>query len=286
MDFGLGSLFDLLNRKIGARRRRKMTAEELIRGGFQIRNTYQAMVLRGGKLVYEFEPTSNLMTLEGLNDLLSKYWKGSSYTAAFYVAPIERAAAATLGSSPFSTTNTSALVTVTHTSHGLLVGDSIWFAGASAVAGLTIAGKYSVTSVTNANSYVITAGGNANATTTGGGSSVTVEYVGGNDTAAKINATINWPTTNGWQLCTAYNESVRQTLTLGSISAQAVDNSASKAAFSINGTKTIDGACIVTNSGKTSTSGLIAGEAMFATSRDVLSGDTLQVQCNLSAATG
>ena len=33
------------------------------------------------------------MTLEGLNDLLGKYWKGSSYTAAFYVCPIERAPA-------------------------------------------------------------------------------------------------------------------------------------------------------------------------------------------------
>lgn len=81
-----------------------------------------------------------------------------------------------LGSNPFSTTNLSATVTVTHTSHGATTGDYVTFGGASAVAGLTINGEYQLT-VVNANSYTINAGSNANATTTGGGSTVNVIYV-------------------------------------------------------------------------------------------------------------
>src|SRR5579859_5010895 len=82
----------------------------------------------------------------------------------------------TLGASPFATTSGSAVVTVTHTSHGAATGDYVTISGAAAVAGLTLNGEFQLT-VVNANSYTITAGSNANATTTGGGSSVEVIYV-------------------------------------------------------------------------------------------------------------
>lgn len=81
----------------------------------------------------------------------------------------------TLGSAPFATTSGSAVVAVTDASHASQNGDYVNFAGASAVAGLTISGAYLISGVTT-NAYNITASGNANATTTGGGSAVTAQY--------------------------------------------------------------------------------------------------------------
>lgn len=234
------------------------------------------------------EHIENLTTYEGLNDWLNKYLKGSSYSAAFYVGLIDSTAAATLGSAPFATTNSSPTITVTHTSHGGAVGDRVYFAGAAAVAGLTLAGEYTIVTVPNANSYTITAGSNANATTTGGGSAVTVVYLQKADTAAKCVASgsLNYPTSNGWGECEAYSESLRQTLTLGSVANQSVDNSGSKAVFSINGSKTVLGGFVASNSAKHSTSGIILGEAIFATPRAVISGDTLNVTVTATAASG
>lgn len=81
----------------------------------------------------------------------------------------------TLGNNPFSTTNSSATVTVTDpNASGYDVGDQVTFAGAAVVGDLTIAGTYTIASV-GAGSYTITASSNANATTTGGGSTVTFQ---------------------------------------------------------------------------------------------------------------
>lgn len=146
------------------------------------------------KLKWIEEP-ENLVTTEGKNDELSKYFKGSSYTAAFY-------------------------------------GGLINNAGFSALA------------------------------------------VG--DTAAQIGGS------NGWAEATAYSESVRQTLTLGSVSAASVDNSASKCTYSINGTVTIYGAFLATASAKSATTGVLYGEAAFSVARALLSGDTLNVTFTLS----
>ncbi len=137
----------------------------------------------------------NLVTTEGKNDQLGKYFKGSSYTAAFYVG---------------------------------LVNNSGFTAFAAA------------------------------------------------DTAAQIGGT------NQWSEATTYSESVRQTLTLGAVSAASVDNSASKATFSINGSVTIHGAFLATNSAKSSTSGVLYGEAAFAADRILSSGDTLTVTVTLT----
>ncbi len=89
----------------------------------------------------------------------------------------------------------------------------------------------------------------------------------------------------GWSEITDYSESVRQTLTLGSVSSQSVDNSASKAVFSINGTATVDGLFLVTNSTKGGTSGTLYGVVAFTGgSRSVVDGDTLNVTATLTAA--
>ena len=81
----------------------------------------------------------------------------------------------TLGNNPFAMTNTSAVVTVTHTAHGRATGDSVWFSGAAAAGGITIVGDYKIT-VVNANSYTITHGSAATSTTTGGGAAVVYHY--------------------------------------------------------------------------------------------------------------
>ena len=102
------------------------------------------------------------------------------------------------------------------------------------------------------------------------------------DTAAKITTTANPPTTNGWQEATGYSEANRQTLTLGTPSAGSVDNSASKATFSINATATLKGGFVPSNSTKGGTSGILYGEGAFSATRSVVSGDSVQVTVTLT----
>lgn len=89
----------------------------------------------------------------------------------------------------------------------------------------------------------------------------------------------------GWAEVVAYSESVRQTLTLGTVASQSVDNSASKAAFSINGTATVGGAALTTNNTKSGTTGILMGAAAFSGGdKAVANGDTLNVTVTLTAA--
>lgn len=261
-------------------------SDKSVLAGAKLKNTYEVECRdKQGRLKW-VERIENMMTGEGLNELLNKLYKGSSYTAAHYVGLIDSVAAGTLGSNPVATTNGSTTVTVTHTSHGLAVGDSVKFAGATAINGVTLNGIYTVVTVPNANSYTVVAGQTASGTSSGGGASMTYNYLQKADTAAKVNTTVNFPTTNGWQEMTSYDEANRQTLTLGSVASQSVNNSASKAVFTISATKTVAGAFVVTNNTKGGTSGIIMGEAFFSTARDVLDDDTLNVTVTLTAVTG
>lgn len=90
----------------------------------------------------------------------------------------------------------------------------------------------------------------------------------------------------GWVEVTAYDEAARQTLTLGTVSSQSVDNSASKATFTISSdSTTTGGAFTVTDSTKGGTSGTLYGVAAFSGGDKTLSdGDTLQVTVTLTAA--
>lgn len=141
------------------------------------------------------EKVENLVTTEGKNDELTKYFKGSSYTAAWYVGLINNA-------------------------------------GFSALAAADVAAQ-----------------------------------IGG---------------TNGWAEATTYSESVRQTLTLGSAASGSIDNTASKAVFSINGTVTIYGGFVDSVSTKSGTTGVLYGEAAFSSTRALISGDTLTVTVTLT----
>ena len=70
---------------------------------------------------------------------------------------------------PFSTTNTSAIVTVTEVDHGAVPNDFVTYSNATAVGGLTLNGTFQVTSVIDPDTYTITANSAATSTATGGG---------------------------------------------------------------------------------------------------------------------
>ena len=112
-------------------------------------------------------------------------------------------------------------------------------------------------------------------------------YVGLTDGTPTVAAGDTMASHVGWTEITDYSESVRQTLTLGTVSSQSVDNSASKAVYSINGTATVGGAFVVTDSTKGGTSGILYGAGAFTTGdKSVSSGDTLNVTvtCTTAAA--
>jgi hypothetical protein len=78
---------------------------------------------------------------------------------------------------PFVTTSGSAVVTVTDTDHGALVGDFVTFSNASSVGGLDMNAEFEITSVTSSDVYTVTHSSNASSGATGGGSStVDCEY--------------------------------------------------------------------------------------------------------------
>lgn len=89
----------------------------------------------------------------------------------------------------------------------------------------------------------------------------------------------------GWAEVTDYSESNRPTLSLGTVSAGSVDNSASKAQFSINGTATVGGAGICTNNTKGGSTGTLYGGGAFSEGdRSVVNGDVLNVTVTLTAS--
>ncbi len=138
--------------------------------GFKTHNVY-TMECFGpdGKLKWSMT-SPNITVNVGLNDILNKYFKGSSYTAAFYVG--------LKGSG-------TALAADTMASHG------------------------------------------------------------------------------SWSELVAYSQGTRPALTLGSVASQAVDNSASKATFSVTGPMTVTGAFVSTDNTVGGTAGTLFGAADF-----------------------
>lgn len=90
----------------------------------------------------------------------------------------------------------------------------------------------------------------------------------------------------GWSEVTDYDESVRQTLTLAAVASQSVDNSASKAVFSINATVTIAGAGLCTVNTKGGSTGILAGATDFASAKNAESGDTINVTITCTQSAG
>ena len=119
------------------------------------------------------------------------------------------------------------------------------------------------------------------------GSSYTAAfYVGLTDGTPTVDATDTMSSHAGWTEVTAYDESVRQDLTLGSVSSQSVDNTASKAVFTVStNSTTIGGGFITTDSTKGGSSGTLYGAGAFsAGDKGLDDGDTLTVTVTLTAA--
>jgi len=116
-----------------------------------------------------------------------------------------------------------------------------------------------------------------------GGTQITTWYVGLAGAGTKA-AADTMSSHGGWAVVADYSESVRQTLTLGTASSGSIDNTASKAAFSINGTATVAGAFITSSNTKSGTAGTLYGVVDFSSARSVISGDTLTVTVTLTAA--
>jgi hypothetical protein len=90
----------------------------------------------------------------------------------------------------------------------------------------------------------------------------------------------------GWTEDTNYSQANRPTATFGTATTanpSVLDNSASVAAFSINGTTTINGAFLTSNNTKGGTTGtLFSAKAFTGGARSVISGDTLNVTYTFS----
>ena len=91
----------------------------------------------------------------------------------------------------------------------------------------------------------------------------------------------------GWTEVTAYAETTRPACTFGSATTadpSVISNSASPAAFSINGTTTIGGAFLASNNAKGGTTGILFSAGDFAApgDRSVVSGDSLTLTYSFS----
>ena len=88
----------------------------------------------------------------------------------------------------------------------------------------------------------------------------------------------------GWTEQTTYDEATRPVLTLGTVVNKSVDNSASKAVFTISGTVTLGGAFTVTTSNKGGTTGILYGGGAFSQNRALVDNDVLNVTITCTAA--
>ncbi len=84
--------------------------------------------------------------------------------------------------------------------------------------------------------------------------------------------------------CVAYSESTRQEFVEAGASAQQITNSANKATFTINATKTIYGAFLVSNNTKSSTAGTLFSAARFAAAKAVVASDQILLTYTFTAS--
>lgn len=84
--------------------------------------------------------------------------------------------------------------------------------------------------------------------------------------------------------CTAYDEATRQEYVEAAASSQSTTNSASKAAFTMNATKTVYGAFLASASTKGATTGTLLAADKATAGKPLTSGDQLLVTYGLTAA--
>ncbi len=81
----------------------------------------------------------------------------------------------------------------------------------------------------------------------------------------------------GWATITPYSNSINPAFSPGTIATGSVDNSSSKASFTINATDTVYGAFLTTSTVVGGATGTLFGGGDFTLPRSVLSGYTLNV---------
>ena len=84
--------------------------------------------------------------------------------------------------------------------------------------------------------------------------------------------------------CTAYTSGTRPSYDEAAAASQSTTNSASRASFIFNATKTIYGAFLISNSTKGGTSGTLFSAAQFSASKSVVSGDELLLTYTFTAS--
>lgn len=111
-------------------------------------------------------------------------------------------------------------------------------------------------------------------------------YVGLTDGTPTVAAGDTMASHAGWVEVTDYDEANRQTLTLGAVSGQSVDNVGNEATFTIDSNNTtIGGAFIVTDNTKGGSSGTLYGGGAFSGGDKTLDDDdTLEVTVTCTAS--
>ena len=118
-----------------------------------------------------------------------------------------------------------------------------------------------------------------------GSSQITTWYIGLFEANYTPLATVTAATiTAASTECTAYDESTRQAYVEAAASSQSITNSASKATFTFNATKTIYGAFLASASAKSATSGTLMSAAQFGSSKAVVDDDQLLVTYTFGAS--
>jgi hypothetical protein len=117
-----------------------------------------------------------------------------------------------------------------------------------------------------------------------GSSYTAAHYVGLLSSTPTVAAGDTMASHGGWTEVTDYSQANRVTPTWGTPSAGSVNNSASKAVFSINATVTVGGAFLTTNNTKGGSTGTLYGGGAFSEgNRALINGDTLNVQVTATA---
>lgn len=118
-----------------------------------------------------------------------------------------------------------------------------------------------------------------------GGAQVSTWYVGifeGNYTPTTADTMAAFPAAATES--TAYAEANRPEFEEATSSAKSITNTANRAVFTINATKTIYGAFIASSATKSDTTGTLFAAKKFTSSRAVVSGDTISVGYTVNAS--
>lgn len=109
-------------------------------------------------------------------------------------------------------------------------------------------------------------------------------YVGVTTTSNTFAAGDTMASHAGWTESSTYDEATRPALTLGTVASKSVDNSASKAVFTISGTVTLQGAFVTSNNTKGGSTGILYGGGAFSQARSLVDNDVLNVTITCTAA--